>query len=262
MWEEYPFLSRNDTHSKPRVGISACLSGEEVRYDGQSKPQPDLIDYLTPLVELAPLCPEVAIGMGIPRSPIQLVLEDNLIDAVKLDDSGQSFAEPLRSYAESVIEEHATQATAQDKICGYIFKSRSPSCGAGSTPVFSEGVHINFGDGIFAHSIRRSLPWLPTMEEEDLMHPRARHHFSFLVYLVSDFYLTIQRDNNLERFVQHHEKLLGAIPKSTRTKLDAIKNRFNGSGDHSLFLQQYLAPLIQQLQAISHQDLEQILGRT
>lgn len=259
MWEEYPFLSRNDTHSKPRVGISACLSGEQVRYDGQSKPQPELIDHLVPLVELNPLCPEVAIGMGVPRSPIQLVLEDNQIDAVKVEDS-ESFSEPLRSYASLVIEEQATQATAQDKICGYIFKSRSPSCGAGSTPVFSEGVHINFGDGIFAHSIRRSLPWLPIMEEEDLAHPRSRHHFSFLVYLVSDFYLTIQQENNLQGFVEHHGKLLKALPKSTRTKLDAIKRRFKGSNDQHLFLQQYLTPLIQQLQAISHQDIESVLS--
>lgn len=256
MWEEYPFPSYKEMNGKPCVGISACLSGEKVRYDGQSKLQPDLLSFLEPIFLLKPLCPEVAIGMGTPRPPIQLTTDGDSIDAVFLDDQETSFAHPLNQYGREIVEQHNHLAGAKDKLCGYVFKSRSPSCGAGSTPIFSEGVHIRFGDGIYAHTIKQNMPWLPVMEEEELVHANSRERFGFLVYLVSDFYFTLDQGGNGESFSKRHAQLIKALPQAIRHKLESGIAR---SKDTQQALRHYLAPLINYLEEMSHHEIAAIV---
>lgn len=135
-----------------RIGISACLLGCEVRYDGTGKLQAELIAELTDSVELVSFCPEVDAGLGIPREPIQLVDVQSKVGSgirvLQVSDSSVDRTEALRLSA----QRQDWLAT----ISGYIFKARSPSCGIASTPIWSEDAErIGTGDGEFVRCLRQ-----------------------------------------------------------------------------------------------------------
>lgn len=145
-----------------QIGVSSCLLGEPVRYDGSAKYTPLVAEYLAQRFELLPFCPEVAIGMGVPRAPIQLVQRGDEVHALGVEDPGNDFTVQLESYARAMLSQ-------LEGVCGYIFKARSPSCGFNSTPLFNEaGRVINTGSGLFAAVISRSCPGLPLAEETAL----------------------------------------------------------------------------------------------
>ena len=151
---------------RPRVGISRCLIGDEVRYDGGHKHAGDLIAVLTASVELVPVCPEVEVGMGVPREPIQLVGRGGrrLVGVV----SGEDWTERMQAWARRRIEE----LTALD-LSGFVLKARSPSCGLRDVPVQDAAP----GPGMFAEALVTALPELPVEDEERLHDPQARERF-------------------------------------------------------------------------------------
>jgi uncharacterized protein YbbK (DUF523 family) len=143
--------------NRPRVGISSCLLGDEVRYDGGHKRHAFLADVLAPHVEWVPVCPEVEAGMGVPREPLRLVRAGNdtrMIATV----SGVDHTDAMRAYAEQRV-----RALEQMDLRGYVLKSKSPSCG--------------MDEGIFATVLRTRLPELPVEEESRLNDPVLRDHF-------------------------------------------------------------------------------------
>jgi uncharacterized protein YbbK (DUF523 family) len=107
---------------KIRIGVSGCLVGERVRYDGEDKRDAFIADTLGAAFELVPVCPEVAIGMGVPRPPIRLVGDPLHPRALGVDDPALDVTAPLTAYGRRMAVE-------LDDIGAYIFKSRSPSCG-------------------------------------------------------------------------------------------------------------------------------------
>lgn len=134
---------------RPLVGISSCLLGNPVRYDGGHKHQSSLIDTLSPFVEWLPFCPEVEAGLGVPRVPVQLIANDGGVRA-------QNRAENI-DCTESLqqVADNFWQSDRQPSLCGYIFKSRSPSCGLGSTPVYgTDGHQQSLISGLFARRAR------------------------------------------------------------------------------------------------------------
>jgi uncharacterized protein YbbK (DUF523 family) len=144
---------------KPRVGISRCLLGDAVRYDGGHKRQRTLIDALGPYVEWVPVCPEVEMGMGTPREPIELVMRADNVRAVGVT-SGRDWTEPMTSFAAPRAD--ALKALG---ISGYVFKARSPSCNVHGTR------------GLFADAVIRAMPGLPAADEEDLRDAAACTQF-------------------------------------------------------------------------------------
>jgi len=148
-------------HSQPRIAVSACLLGERVRYDGASKRHP-LIMRLANEFVLQPFCPEVAIGLGVPRAPVQLVATPDGIRARGVADPAHDISERLQAYAQ-------IQCEALKDCAGVIFKSRSPSCGLGSTPLFDDQNHeTGSTDGLFAAILRECLPDVVMVEESAL----------------------------------------------------------------------------------------------
>ena len=113
------------TDGKPVVGVSACLLGENVRYDGGHKAHHTIIEQLAGSLELRPLCPEVAGGMGIPRPPANLVEEHGSLKVLGAKDSTLDVTEAFHTGAGRIIDQCA------GKMCAYIVKARSPSCGSG-----------------------------------------------------------------------------------------------------------------------------------
>lgn len=158
---------------KPRVGISSCLLGQPVRYDGGHKREPSIIEALGPLVEWVAVCPEIDIGLGVPRPPIDLRETPQGITLV-MPETGRDLTEEMRAYAERKVV-----ALAAMRLSGYVLKSKSPSCGLGSTKVYDElGTLVHReGTGIFAAVLKQKLPGLPVEEEAALVDPGRLRDF-------------------------------------------------------------------------------------
>ncbi len=162
------------------VGISSCLLGEMVRYNGEHRKAAILIAELTPHVRWVPVCPEVEVGMGVPREPIHLVERDVVAQGGQKIDGELSAAGSCRLVGVETgrdwtrdMEEFAASCTLdleQLGVSGYIFKSRSPSCGSRNVPIHAaENVPTREGAGLFAAAVRARFPDLPIAEESDLV---------------------------------------------------------------------------------------------
>ncbi|MDH5601151.1 MAG: DUF523 domain-containing protein [Gammaproteobacteria bacterium] len=158
--------------NKIKIAVSSCLLGEAVRYDGTDKH----IDYITGQLSkeytLISLCPEMAIGMGVPRAPIHLVDNGKRIDAVGVEDSENNVTDALLQYGKSIQQSHPD-------ICGYIFKKNSPSCGPAKVKVMvpETGIYEPRGQGVYVSAIRKYFPGLPVIDEEDLLDVRIMNEF-------------------------------------------------------------------------------------
>jgi len=149
-------------NDKPLVGVSQCLLGDAVRYDGQSKADQIVLEQLGPLFELVPVCPEVEAGLSIPRPPVQLT---GSIKNPKLTGRNDHSIDVT-----NIMQQYCNTKPAELKfLSGFIFKSRSPSCGLNSTPIFIDGQCVTVtGRGIFTTSLCKTYPDLPVTEEIEL----------------------------------------------------------------------------------------------
>ena len=156
---------------RPRIGVSACLLGERVRYDAGHKREAWLVDELGPRVEWVPVCPEVEIGLGTPREPIRL--ERHAGDAIALMtvDSRRDISATMQRFAGERVD-----ALAREGLDGYVFKSDSPSCGPGGVPIVA-GDRTEHGRGMFADAVIARLPDLPVADERELSDPLTRDRF-------------------------------------------------------------------------------------
>ena len=146
---------------KPLVGISQCLLGDAVRYDGQSKANKIVLEKLNRLFEFVPVCPEVEAGLGIPRPPVQLTGNIKQPKLTGRDDPAIDVTDIMQAYCKQKPDE-------LKNLAGFIFKSRSPSCGLNSTPVYIDGRCVTENSrGVFARKLCDSNPHLPVIEESE-----------------------------------------------------------------------------------------------
>lgn len=160
----------NSEKPRPLIGISSCLMGQKVRYDGEHQYQPLIHQYLTNTFNIMTFCPEMAIGLGVPRPKIQLVERDNRI--VCLDQATETI-----DYTEQLAACCDSQQTWLDQICGYVFKTKSPSCGVSKVKTRRGNSLIPDGQGIFATELMDRYPRLPVIEEDQLSEKQARKSF-------------------------------------------------------------------------------------
>jgi uncharacterized protein YbgA (DUF1722 family)/uncharacterized protein YbbK (DUF523 family) len=154
-----------------RIGVSRCLLGERVRYDGDHRRNAFITDTFGAVFEYVAVCPEVEVGMGIPRPPIHLVGKPNSPKALGFDDSSLDVTAVLTAYGRRMALE-------MDDISGYIFKSGSPSCGPGRVKVFgAAGASSANGVGLYAREIMTRQPLLPVVEDSLLVDPAAQDNF-------------------------------------------------------------------------------------
>jgi len=161
-----------------RIGISACLLGENVRYDGGHKRDSFLADVLGPFVSFVKMCPEVEIGLGTPRETVRLVRSpdgENGGNAVRMvaPKSGGDHTVAMRRYAKRKADE-----LDRLDLCGFVLKKDSPSCGMARVRVYDpKGVPAKNGRGLFAAALMERHPDLPVEEEGRLNDPRLRENF-------------------------------------------------------------------------------------
>jgi uncharacterized protein YbgA (DUF1722 family)/uncharacterized protein YbbK (DUF523 family) len=163
--------------NKIPVGISSCLLGQPVRYDGGHKQDSYIVGTLTEYFDFKAFCPEVAIGMGTPRPTIQLAKIDNEIRSIGVKNPGFDVTNALRDYA-------SQQKTVHGDLCGYILKKDSPSCGMERVKVYANHHPQKIGTGIYAHAMMQHNPLLPVEEEGRLGDPRLRENFIQRVYVL------------------------------------------------------------------------------
>jgi len=163
---------RQREDEKIRLGVSACLLGAEVRHDGGHKKDAFLTDTLGPFVEWVPVCPEVEIGLGIPRDTIRLV-GDAEAPRLVVQKTGEDLTTRMRRYAEA-----KTRQLEALGLHGYVLKRASPSCGLFRVRVYRESDRQGGGGrGLYADALVRRFPALPVEEEGRLGDAAIRENF-------------------------------------------------------------------------------------
>lgn len=160
-------------YNKPIIAISSCLLGNPVRYDGQDKRHSLVLETLGELVEWLAICPEMDAGLGVPRPPVELVQIGSGIKVLGRDNKDLDVSADLRSAALR-LEALVHSAKYNDNLCGFIWQSRSPSCGLGSTALKNQaGQLIAERSGVVAGFIASEFPWLPMREDTQLISVEA-----------------------------------------------------------------------------------------
>src|SRR6185369_16988556 len=164
-----------------RLGISACLLGEPVRFDGGHKRDFFLVDALGAFVEWVPVCPELESGLGVPRASMRLVRAHEEIRLVTVK-TEQDHTATVERYTGVKLEEIAGLG-----LSGFVLKKDSPTCGLERVRVYNEsGVPTRDGRGLFAAALVRRFPTLPVEEEGRLTDPRLRENFIECVFAYRD----------------------------------------------------------------------------
>ena len=160
-----------------RVGISSCLLGEEVRYDGGHQKDAYITGVLARYFTWVPVCPEMEVGMGVPREPIRLVGDAGSPRMMGVT-SGTDHTERMREFAGRRVDELRRR-----ELSGYILKRASPSCGLERVKVYAgDGPPARTGTGLFARALTDALPLLPVEEEGRLNDAHLRDNFITRVF--------------------------------------------------------------------------------
>lgn len=166
----------------PKVGISRCLLGAEVRYDGTGAKSSIPHAKLTGLFDYVDVCPEVAIGMPVPRKPIRIVRDVDVIKVVGSVEDTPDFAPELRQHAGEFVAQNAD-------LCGFVFMHNSPSCGSRNVKVYPTkgGPGVREGQGAFAASVIQRWPELPFEDAGRLFDDILRENFVTRVYAYAEW---------------------------------------------------------------------------
>ncbi|MCX7591577.1 MAG: DUF523 domain-containing protein [Kiritimatiellae bacterium] len=154
------------------IGVSACLLGKPVRYDGQHKYDPLVAEKLATMFAVVPVCPETECGLGVPREPMRLVESRGRVRLVTVR-TGIDHTRRVKTWAVKAL------SRLQEKhICGFVFKSRSPSCGLCSVEIYNrKGIVTRYGRGMFAALLVARFPSLPCQEECCLTNDKIMREF-------------------------------------------------------------------------------------
>lgn len=195
-----------DSVSVVRIGVSTCLLGEKVRFDGGHKRDPFLNDAFAHFVDWVPVCPEVEAGFGTPREAMRLVRVDDAVRLITVRTKVDVTAPLLRA-----VESRTAKLVSMD-LDGYVLKKDSPSCGLYRVKVYGDSGHADRGGrGLFAQALAEALPLLPLEEEGRLGDPRLRENFIERVFAyrrLREFFASKPRVGDLMRFHTRHKLLL------------------------------------------------------
>ena len=266
--------------SSVKIGISACLLGQPVRYNGGHKHSSLCTEILGRHFEFIGICPEQAIGLGTPRQPIRLVGDPAQPQARGTVDRQLDVSAELTAFGEQV-------ATQLDDVSGYILMQKSPSCGMERVKVYQDNGYpaAGGGRGLFAAALMRARPDLPVEEDGRLNDPVLRENFITRVFVHADWQQLLRAGLTRQALICFHERykyqlmashrehyqLLGrAVAQSADTPLAefapayfsqlmaALKNPAS-RGSHSNVLQHLAGYLKRALSPPEKQELQQLI---
>ena len=236
--------------NKIPVAVSSCLLGDEVRYDGGHKRHRFTTDVLADYFEYQAICPEVAIGMGIPRTPIHIRKLKGEHRVVQIDDIRVDVTDDLTRYAEQ-------QANELTDICGYIFKSQSPSCGMERVKLYNENgqpIHNERAYGQYTKVFMEKNPLIPCEEEGRLNDQPLRENFITRVYTLMRWRTLVDEGLTKKAIVNFHTRhklLLLQCNEPLYRELGRMIARMGKQSDLDEFGQNYILMVMQALKKVA-----------
>jgi len=231
-------------HVRPRLVVSRCLTGAACRWDGEVLAEAPALG-LRPLVVLRPVCPEVAVGLGVPRDPIHLVRADGAVRLVQ-PATGRDLTDRMQGFAEAFLDGLG------GGVDGFLLKSRSPSCalrdakvraavGSASGSCPGAGPVVGRGPGLFGEAVRRRFAGLAVEDERRLADPARRDHFLAKLFLRAAFRTAARRGSGraLVRFHARSRGLLEVYSRSRLRRLDRLAAQASAEGATPVLLAAY-----------------------
>jgi uncharacterized protein YbgA (DUF1722 family)/uncharacterized protein YbbK (DUF523 family) len=185
-----------------QIGISACVLGEKVRYDGGHKNSVFCSDVLANFVTFVPVCPEQAIGMPVPRPAIRLQQNpDGEISLVNSKDNRLDFTQQMLSFSAQILPR-------LQHLSGYIVCAKSPSCGMERVRLTdAKGALLGkVGVGLFTRQLMQTYPWLPVEEDGRLLDPALRENFITRVYTLAAWHQLLASGFTIGKLVEFHSQ--------------------------------------------------------
>jgi len=187
---------------KIKIGISTCLLGKKVRYDGGHKLDQYITDTLGHYFEWFPVCPEVEYGLPVPRESMHLI-GDTASPRLVTVRTGVDHTEGMKKWAEDKLRQ-----LEKEELCGFIFKSKSPSSGIGGIKVYtSSGMPNNKGTGIFGGAFMHYFPLLPVIDDGRLHNPNLRENFIEQVLVYKRWQIFLKNDTKIGDLIAFHTNL-------------------------------------------------------
>jgi uncharacterized protein YbgA (DUF1722 family)/uncharacterized protein YbbK (DUF523 family) len=245
-----------------KIGISSCLLGNHVRFDGGHKLDRFLVDTLGQYVEYVPVCPEVEVGFPVPREALRLVGDPESPRLVTTQ-TKEDHTERMVTWAMKRVRSLEGEA-----LCGFIFKSNSPSSGMERVKVYNDkGMPEKKGTGLFARVFMNHFPLIPVEDEGRLHDPKLRENFIESIFTLKRWRETIdqgKRLGNLVAFHSNHKLLILAHSPQHYRKMGKLVAGGKSVPPVTLFCQ-YEAFLVEalRLKATARKNtnvLEHILG--
>jgi len=193
---------------KIKIGMSSCLLGEEVRWDGDHKYDQYVRDVLGSYFDYVSICPEVDVGMGVPRETVALY---GTLENPKM----------ITKRSKTDWKDRIHELT-KENLCGYVFKSKSPSCGIGKVPIYSEfgSSRMRHGSGMFASSFVKVFPLVPVEDEGRLHDPVIRENFIVRIFCFHRLQLLVRKSFSIGSLVRFHTRHKFLILSHSRKKYD------------------------------------------
>lgn len=217
--------------NKIPVGISECLLGSEVRYNGGHKQMKLCTNVLSQHFEFVPTCPEMNVGLGVPRSPVRLVDFDGEVKVRGTDNPDQDVTEALHTDALSYLAKNPT-------VCGLIVTRGSPSCGLYSVKVYHQnGNPLSKSSGAFSQAVMDAAPYLPIEDSGRLNDALLRETFITAVYTLHDWKQTVAHSDEKSAIIGFHSRhklLLMSHSISTYKSLGKLLGDLKGVGYNTL----------------------------
>ena len=252
--------------NKPKIGVSACLVGQKVRYNGDAAEFRTLSRKWSDHLELVPVCPEVGIGMGVPRPTIRLVKNDGKLSLIN-PKNGDDFTDKMLEFSEI-----QSDLLASSGICGFVFKKDSPSCGLDRVKVYrgENPQAVREGRGLFAMVFTSLNPHIPVIEEGRLTDPKQAEHFLSRVHFFHEWQNIGNTGWDANKIMQFHNEnklfLLSRAPQMKRILGRMIATRFDEGVHPENVALEYMTEAQQALNVLTKKGriahtMERVLGR-
>ncbi len=233
---------------KVNIGISTCLLGEKVRFDGGHKRNRFITDVLSDHFSWVPVCPEVEVGMSTPRESLRLAEDGESVKMIA-PKSGQDWTERMEAYSEKRV-----QSLKAHQLRGYILKKDSPSCGMERVRLYNQhNMAERKGIGLYAKSLMKAYPNLPMEEEGRLQDPRLRENFITRVFTYDRWCRLRDQDvqpKDLVNFHTAHKMLLLAHSETIYRDMGPLVAQA-GSAKMETLLDQYEEKLMAALKTVA-----------
>jgi uncharacterized protein YbgA (DUF1722 family)/uncharacterized protein YbbK (DUF523 family) len=235
---------------KPLIGISSCLLGQKVRFDGQHKRDDFITRTLGPFVEWVPICPEVEVGMGVPRESIRLT-GDPESPRLIAERSGRDWTDAMLSFSVK-----RTEQLLKLGLSGYILKKDSPSCGFERVRVYpstGKGSPQRSGVGMFARALMGASNSLPVEDEGRLNDPKLRDNFIERVFAYHRWQIFNSESFSIGRLVAFHAASKLSLMAHSVTHLELMGRLVARAKDqsHSTLLNEYFTLFMETLKVLA-----------